>query len=595
MIFLSPGVYPREIDLSQIVKLSGASTGCMVFGSNKGPTTPQFIASDKQFIETYGKPDPKVSLAHYSALPFLREGGSAWFLRVVNGATYPTLEYDTTAGTFTASATASPEAHVFSGLTKAFIVYPIGPGTYGHGYRVSLISAKPVLLPDSATAYDSTKSGVGAVFETTIDSTGKITAVAITSGGTGYAATGKMRVTSNNGTGAVITYASTAGVIDAVTIVNGGTNYNTFTLNVYDASNLNSALESWPVSLQKQLDGYGRQMYLEDVINVQSALIRVYDNAAATTDPTISVTTPVAFSTATDGTLPGDSQLTQGWETFVDTDTYTVNILINGGYATANVHNKMESVAVRRGDAFAILDMPSASQTVTRAMDYRKVELNMNSSYAGIYAPDIKVYDEFNDLQLYVPPSGEVAAVFCRTDTTRDPWWAAAGLNRGLVKGALGLRFKYLQGERDQLYSNQINFIQNFPGEGIAVFGQRTLQAKASALQSINVRRLLLVLEKAAASYLKYSLFEPSDSFTWTQIRLALTEFLQNVKDRRGLYDFQVVCDETNNTPYLIDNNILKVDIYLKPTRAAEFIDLAMVLTRSGASFQELINSGAAT
>lgn len=512
-IYMSPGVYVKETDLSQIVRMSGASTGCLVFASSRGPVTPQFIASDKQFIETYGKPDPKVSMAHYAAIDFLREGGSMWCLRVVKSATFSVLEYDTTAGTLTAvTAEADPTAHSFSGGTKGFIIYPIGPGTYASNYKVSITNAS---------------------------------------------ATDK-----------------------------------SFTISVFDATNLNVPLETWTVSMQRQLDGYGRQMYLEDVINTFSSRIRVLDNASATTDVSINVATPVAFSGASDGTTPGDSELTGGWETFVDGDNYTVNILINGGYSSVNVHQKMESVASRRGDAFAILDLPSASQAVSAALIYRKTTLNMNSSYAALYGPDFMRYDEWNDMQLYVPPSGAAAAVFCRTDTLKDPWWAPAGLNRGLVKNALGLRYKYLQGERDQLYDSQINYIQNFPGEGIAVFGQRTQQAKASALQSINVRRLLLVIEKAMARALKYSLFEPNDPFTRTQIVLMLTEFLQDVKNRRGLYDFKVVSDDTNNTPIIIDRNELYVDVYLKPTRAAEFIQLQSVITRTGASFEELIKTG---
>lgn len=664
MIYLSPGVYTREIDLSQIVQISGASVGAMVFGSNKGPVVPRFIASDKQFIETYGEPDPQVSLAHYCALEFLREGGSGWFLRVTNGATYSVLEYDTSTNTFSNTSEADPTAHSFSSANKSFVVYPIGPGTYSSNLRLSITNAvvattlaglngsgavlTPVIGSNGqvtsvnivnggnnyvAGALTVAGSGNGAVITYGVNVTnptvltgvagtgavlavnvtaGVITSVTILNGGSGYTA-GSFTIT-GAGSSAAISYTVTSGVITGITITNGGTGYNSnlgpintitvvnggtgyadqpsFTVNVFDANNLNTPLESWNVSKQHQLDGYGKQMFLEDVINTYSSRIRVYNNAATTTNVSQNVTTAVAFSNASDGSAVGDSNLVTGWNTFLDQETYTVNILINGGYATTAVHNKMEAVASGRGDAFAILDMPSASQSVENALTYRKTTLNMNSSYAALYGPDYLYYDEFTDTQLYVPPSGAVSAVFCRTDTTRDPWWAPAGLNRGLVAGALGLRYKYLQGERDQLYSNQINYIQNFAGEGIAVFGQKTLQAKASALQSINVRRLLLVIEKAMANALKYSVFEPNDPFTRTYVTLMLNEFMTDVKNRRGVYEFKIVADETNNTPIVIDNNQLKVDVYIKPTRAAEYIQLNMVIMRTGASINETIASG---
>jgi phage tail sheath protein FI len=515
MVFLSAGVYSKETDLSQVVQVASTSVGAIVGAFDKGPLGPFFVSTEKQFVETFGKPNPKTSYAYYAALDFLAESKQLWVNRVMGtGFTYPVMVLNvTTPATSTlvaGVAAADPTAYTFT-AGDACIIYPVGAGT---GYSNLKIA------------------------------------------------------------------------VDSVSTIEG-----TFTLSVYDSANMNKPLESFAVSKTRQLDGSGRQTFIADVINTFSKLIRVVDNALVTTQPTAAVTA-VALTGGSNGAAVADAQITTGWDQFANPEIYTINILINGGYSTVTVHQKMISLAESRADCFAILDLPSASQAVAAAVTYRSTTLNANSSYAALYGPDFMRYDQYNDMQMLVPPSGAVAAIFARTDYQRDPWFAPAGLNRGVIKNAISLRQQYSQGDRDTLYPIQINPIKITPGAGISVFGQKTLQSKMSALSSINVRRLLLVCEKAMASALQYSLFEPNDPFTRIQIASMLTEFLQDVQNRRGIYTFQVVADESNNTATVIDRNELRVDVYIQPTRAAEFIQLQTVITRTGASFQELIASG---
>lgn len=212
-----------------------------------------------------------------------------------------------------------------------------------------------------------------------------------------------------------------------------------------------------------------------------------------------------------------------------------------------------------------------------------------NTSYATVYANYFKVYDDNAGIYAYVPPSGFAAAKMVSTDADIGPWGAPAGFNRGIVTNALDVALVPNQRQRDDLYTVSLNPITTFPDQGIVFFGQKTLLKKPSAFDRINVRRNFLYLEKATKSVMKFFIFENNTLFTRTQVVNTLAPFFERVKVADGLYDYLIVCDERNNTPEVIDNNELVVDIYLKPVRTAEFIRVNFYATRTDANFQELI------
>jgi phage tail sheath protein FI len=207
-----------------------------------------------------------------------------------------------------------------------------------------------------------------------------------------------------------------------------------------------------------------------------------------------------------------------------------------------------------------------------------------------VYANWVKVFDNNLDDICWVPFSGFAAAAMANTDTNFQPWFATAGFTRGVVTGVTDLGIFPKQKQRDQLYKINLNPIAFFPGEGFVVYGQKTLQKKPSAFDRINVRRLFLNLETATKNAVKYFVFEPNTLFTRTQVLNTLTPIFDNAKNTQGVYDYLIICDERNNTPDIIDANTLVVDIYLKPTRAAEFILANFYATRSGVSFQEIVS-----
>lgn len=197
-------------------------------------------------------------------------------------------------------------------------------------------------------------------------------------------------------------------------------------------------------------------------------------------------------------------------------------------------------------------------------------------------------YDRYNDVYRYIPLCADVAGCCVRTDTNRDPWFSPAGADRGRILNAVRLAYNPPKSHRDELYKKGINPVVSFEGSGPILYGDKTLLTKPSAFDRINVRRLFIVLEKAIATAARNILFEFNDEFTRSQFRLLVEPFLRNVQARRGITDFRVVCDETNNTAQVIDSNNFVADIYIKPNRSINFIQLNFIATPTGLSFEEV-------
>ena len=213
----------------------------------------------------------------------------------------------------------------------------------------------------------------------------------------------------------------------------------------------------------------------------------------------------------------------------------------------------------------------------------------IESNYAATYGNWVKIYDSYSDKRVWIPVSGYAAAAFARTDSAAQPWIAPAGLTRGVVNNVVDIAFNPNQKQRDFLYPISINPVVYFNTDGYVIFGQKTLQSRPSAFDRINVRRLFLSLEKAVQRSLRYFVFEPNTNFTRTRLVNTITPIFELAKNTEGLFDYLIVCDERNNTPDTIDRNELNVDIYIKPVRAAEFILVNFIATRTGQNFQELI------
>jgi phage tail sheath protein FI len=214
----------------------------------------------------------------------------------------------------------------------------------------------------------------------------------------------------------------------------------------------------------------------------------------------------------------------------------------------------------------------------------------VNDSTYGFYDSGYKyMYDRYNDVYRFIPLNGDIAGLTARTEATNDAWWSPAGFNRGQIKDIVRLRFNPSKTDRDLLYKNSINPVVSFPGEGTILFGDKTATKKPSAFGQINVRRLFITLEKAISSASRFSLFEFNDEFTRAQFKNLVVPYLRDVQARRGIQDFLVVCDATNNTAERIDRNEFWGDIYIKPNRSINYIQLNFVAVRTGVQFSTII------
>ena len=523
-VFVSPGVYVNEKDLSNIVAAVAPSSSALVGYSAKGAIGERVLVTNtKQFIEEYGVPVTG-EFFHYTALAFLEKGNQLYCVRVVNGALYGGVIITQTGGSNVgiSPGSATPVYQSESGVDVCFYVFGKDPGLWDNNLAVRITNLDGVLY--------------------------------------------------------------------------------TFDIEVYlkDANGVYNNVESFTVSRKEQLDGYGRQQYLEDRINGFSRYIVVADGAAADTVlPTVQLTN-LLFTGGLDGSAISDSHVNVGWDLFGNPDDVDVRILINGGQASVAVQTKMKTIVEARKDCFMVLDVPFASLTsATDIITFRTTTQNFNTSYGALYAGWVTIFDQYNDVTIDVPASGYVAAQYAFNDFVGEPWTAPAGFNRGILN-VLSVSNIFTQGERDLLYPDQVNPIQMFRGEGVVIWGQKTLQTKDSALSRVNVRRLLIVMEKSLSIFLRSYAFEPNDDITRFRVTAQIEEYL-TILGARGAFQttaedrgFLVVCDETNNTPAVIDRNELLVDVYVKPIRTAEFIKLSVVVTATGTSFDELVALGTA-
>jgi len=292
------------------------------------------------------------------------------------------------------------------------------------------------------------------------------------------------------------------------------------------------------------------------------------------------------------GTVQGTTQT--GLQLLRNPEFVDINLLMAPGESSAAILNELIAICEERGDCMAILDPPD-NYSIQQVVDWHNGtgafsdHQSFSSSYAALYYPWIEVYDAYNAVNVWTPPSGHVSAVYAYTDFISETWFAPAGFNRAHITAGLRVRYSADQGERDLLYGNgnAVNPIVQFPQDGITIWGQRTLQRAPTALDRVNVRRLLLYMRKVVARAVKYLVFEPNDPATWRQFVNLIEPWCQTVQSRRGIYEFLVICDETTNTPDVIDQNTMVGRIYLKPTKAAEMISVDFVVTNTGASFEE--------
>ena len=310
-------------------------------------------------------------------------------------------------------------------------------------------------------------------------------------------------------------------------------------------------------------------------------------------------TIDLALVGGTDDFASTDGQIQTAYSLLTNTDEYDISLIPVGNVSPATAAWVVNNVAEVRKDCIVFIS-PNATRTTSGdaitstgstatdlAVAYRQ-ETNLSTSYAVIDSGFKYQYDRYNDAYRWIPLNGDIAGLCARTDYTADPWYSPGGFNRGQIKNIVKLGYNPSQTDRDVLYAAGLNPVVSFPGQGTVLYGDKTMLSKPSAFDRINVRRLFIVLEKAIATAAKYQMFEFNDSFTRAQFKNLVEPFLRDVQGRRGVTDFRVKCDETNNTGEVIDRNEFVADIFIKPSRSINYVVLNFVAARTSVNFEEI-------
>ena len=378
---------------------------------------------------------------------------------------------------------------------------------------------------------------------------------------------------------------------------------------VFSGAN-NTVLEVW-AGVSRATDAKGEQggsIYYKDVINQSSLYLRFGNHRSGygvNTAVNISSinTTPYTqsfrggYDGITESTIPL-ANMAAGYDYFKSAEDVDISLILTGksqyGVSGEGLANYLiDNISESRKDCVVFCSpkqenvVNNPGQELNDTVTFRNAL--RSTSYAVMDSGYKYQYDKYNDQYRWVPLNGDVAGTVVRTDNLRDPWFSPAGFNRGNIKNVVKLAYNPNLGNRDILYKAGINPVVNFPGNGVILYGDKTLLARPSAFDRINVRRLFIVLEKAIAIAAKSTLFELNDEYTRAQFRNLVEPYLRDVKGRRGIYDFRVVCDDSNNTPERIDRNEFWGDIYIKPARSINFIQLNFIAVRTGVNFDEIV------
>jgi hypothetical protein len=350
----------------------------------------------------------------------------------------------------------------------------------------------------------------------------------------------------------------------------------------------------------------GSSNYYPQVIYQQSEFIYWTDHLATLSDGVTKVGTTfdntvgdafvvsnTSLASGTDDYAATAGEIDAAYQLFADATLVDLSLLM-GGSSTAAKATSVMDIATARKDCVAFIsperaDVVGVANAITQTKNVKDFFNALPSTSYAVFDSGYKyMYDRYSDVYRFVPLNGDIAGLCARTDSVADAWFSPGGFNRGQIRGAVKLAFNPNQTQRDDLYKARVNPVVAFPGQGTVLFGDKTAQTKPSAFDRINVRRLFIVLEKAISTAAKFQLFEFNDEFTRAQFRNLVEPFIRDVQGRRGITDFAVVCDTTNNTGDVIDRNEFRADIYIKPARSINFIQLNFIATRSGVAFSEV-------
>ncbi len=564
---VSPGVQVKEIDATSVVPAVSTSVGGFAGSFNWGPVEQVVtVGSEKELAAEFGSPDDNTALYFLTAASFLKYGNALKVVRAASGHKNATADGT---GLLIKNDDDYVDNSYNTGAGSVGQWAAKFPGILGNSLKVETVTADITDSNFNAWQYRGQFDGKPGTSDFAL----------------------------NLGKGASFNDEIHVIVIDEDGLITG---------------NANTVLETFSFmsigSDAKANDGTSN--YYVDVVNAGSNYIRWMDHntsllsagsalsGLSSLSGTLTAVDSDSLSGGTDDNAPTTGELATAYDLLEDSETVDVNLLfaVPDANGANTIANDLIAIATARKDCMAFVSPPIADSqgSSTPAADVAEFAATLtSSSYASCDSGALYVYDKYNDVYRYIGAAGHVAGLCANTDSVADAWFSPAGVNRGQLLGVTKLAYNPKQADRDTLYKARVNPIVSLPGQGTILFGDKTLLSKPSAFDRINVRRLFVTLEKAISTAAKAQLFEFNDEFTRAQFKNLIEPFLRDVKGRRGLTDFLVVCDSTNNTSQVIDGNEFVADIFVKPARSINFITLNFVATRTGVEFTEIAGTSA--
>ncbi len=638
---VSPGVLVQERDLTNIIPAVSTSIGAVAGQFGKGPIDEIVsISSEQELVDTFGKPDSTNFEHFFTAANFLQYSNA---LRVVRAQNTSVLNASTSGTGVLIKNTEDYENNYSTGQGSVGSFAARTAGAHGNSLQVSTCPSATAYESISTSLVDDSGAAVGDTIVTTDESdvfnVGDIIQFSTTASTDDYNDGDFYRVTAIAGSGETLEFVQHprgAGGLKRAVADNSKIKRR---WRYYDSVDRAPGTTAWTAdrggsgdeihvvvvdqdgvitgepgrvieafsNMSKASDAktpQGDNNYYADVIFNKSSQIFWMDHntagsnwgsaATGVTFTAVNVPTLESLTGGAAGSAVTDGQLKTAYEKFQDAETVDVGLIMSGPSSSATHVDNLITIAESRKDAVVFAspqrsDVVNITNSNTQMSNVIGFFNTIRSSSYVVFDSGYKYqYDRYSDVYRFVPLNGDMAGLSARTDTVADSWFSPAGFNRGIVRGAVKLAFNPTKAQRDQLYPARINPVATFPGQGTILFGDKTGLTTPSAFDRINVRRLFIVLEKAISTASKFQLFEFNDEFTRANFRNIVEPFLREVQGRRGITDFQVVCDETNNTGEVIDRNEFIAEIFIKPARSINFITLSFVATRTGVSFDEV-------
>jgi Phage tail sheath protein subtilisin-like domain/Phage tail sheath C-terminal domain len=556
---ISPGVQVSEVDLTTVIPSVLTTAGAFVGTFKWGPADKvKLIDNEINLVKTFGKPDTTSAVSFFTAANFLAYGNNLSLVRAVGSAAMNasanTAVLIKNEDIFQAAYLNTNNADTYGGFVARY------PGALGNAIKVSVCANSATYstwtyksyFPSAPGTSDFASSVGGSDDEMhiiVIDDTGEISGSA----------------------GSVLeTFSFVSKASDAA--VNGQSNY--YKQVIFDQSSFVFATS--PVDY--------------------STTNATWDQTAANTSfatPATNIT--LSLSGGADSS-PSAANVQSGFDLFSNKDSTDISLVLTGDSSVATQQYVIDNIANSRKDCVAFVsprysDVVNQAGSETTNIQSWLTSLGRSSSYVVADSGWKYQFDKYNNVYRWIPLNADIAGLCVFTDSIRDPWFSPAGLSRGAIKNSIKLAWNPSKTFRDTLYAAGVNPVVSFPGQGTVLFGDKTLQSKPSAFDRINVRRLFITLEKAISQAAQFSLFELNDEFTRAQFVSLITPFLRDVQGRRGIVDFKVVCDTTNNTPQVIDGNQFVGDIYIKPARSINYIQLNFVAVATGVDFNTIVGA----